>query len=166
LLLDAAKNMVDQEITRGDRLDAKARNQFTAAGGLFAVVMAATAGVLNALLDEKNVAGWVYPALGGAALASILGLAIALLWSREAWKLHATDALDPETLEQYVGHAENGVVAVGKNLILAYAQILRDRRAQNAIRAVDLKNASYACLFAALASLAQLAAVFVALISK
>lgn len=166
LLLDAAKNMVDQEINRSDRLDAKARNQFTAAGGLFAVVMAATAGVLNALLDETNVSGWVYPVLGGAALASILGLFIALAWSREAWKTHPTDALDPETIEQYVSYAEDGVVAVGKNLIRTYAQILRDRRAKNATRAADLKKASVACLVASLASLAQLAAVFVALISK
>jgi hypothetical protein len=164
VLLDVAQSLVDEEFRRSERLDAKARNQFTAVGGLFAVVMAVTAGVLNALLGQRSVGDWVYPALGGCALASIVALAFALTWSVEAWRLRKSDALDPDTIEEYVSYAERGNIAVTKQLIKAYAQILRDRRSQNAARAHDLKLATAACFLAGVASLVQLGAVFVALI--
>ncbi|MEJ7787881.1 MAG: hypothetical protein WKF96_24025 [Solirubrobacteraceae bacterium] len=166
LLLDTARHMADEEFRRSERLDLKSRNQFTAVGALFAIVMATTAGVLNALLKETSVDRWVYPVLGGCALASIVALGLALTWSVETWRLRKSDALDPDTLEQYVSHAERGNVAVAKNLVAAYAQILRDRRTQNSKRVDDLKRATVACGIAAFASLAQLAAVFVALIEK
>ncbi len=158
--------MVDEEFRRSERLDAKSRNQFTAVGALFAIVMATTVGVLNALLDDKSVDGWVFPVLGGCALASIMALGMALAWSLETWRVRESDALDPETLEQYVSHAERGNVAVAKNLIKANAQILRDRRSRNVARVADLKRATVACGITALASLVQLAAVFVALIVR
>lgn len=166
LLLDTACHMADEEFRRSERLDAKSRNQFTVVGALFAVVMATTAGVLNALLSQTSVDDWVYPVLGGCALTSIVALGLALTWSIETWRIRESDALDPDTLEQYVSHAERGNVAVAKNLVCTYAQILRDRRLGNKKRVDDLKNATIACGFCALASLAQLGAVFVALISK
>lgn len=166
LLLDVARSLVDEEFRRSERLDTKSRNQFTAVGGLFAVVMAVTAGVLNALLSQKSVEAWVYPVLGGCALASTLALALALVWSAESWRLRKSDALDPGTIEEYVSFAERGNVAVTKQLIKAYAQILRDRRSQNSERAKDVKLATVACVVAGLASLLQLAAVFVALLDK
>lgn len=166
VLLDVARSLVDEEFRRSDRLDAKARNQFAAVAGLFAVVMAVTAGVLNALLDQSAVDNWVYPALGGCALTSIVALAFALMWSMGAWRLRKSDALDPDTIEEYVSYAERGNLAVTKQLIKAYAQILRDRRDQNAARARALKLATGACLLAAVASLVQLGAVFVALIDS
>ena len=166
LLLETARHMVDEEFRRSDRLDGKSRNQFTVVGALFAVVMATTAGVLNALLDEKGVAEWVYPLLAGCALLTIIALAMAFMWSLETWRVRPNDALDPETLEQYVSHAERGNIAVAKHLIGAYAQILRDRRRLNKERVADLKRATVACGVAALAALVQLAAVFVALVQK
>ena len=39
LLLEAAKNMVDEEFHRTERLENKSRNAFSACGALFAVVM-------------------------------------------------------------------------------------------------------------------------------
>jgi hypothetical protein len=166
LLLDTARDMVGEEIRRGDRLDSKSRNQFTVAGALFAVVMATTAGVLSALLDVSGVPAWVYPVIGGCALGSILALGMALAWSIETWRVRPHDALDPETLERYVSHAARGNAVVAKNLVKAYSQILRDRRSQNQARVDDLKHATCACGFAALASLVQLGAVFVALIQQ
>lgn len=166
LLLDSARDMANEEFRRSERLDAKGRNQFTLVGALFAVVMTVTAGVLNALLDENGVAGWVYPVLGGCAIASVVGLSLAFLWSAESWRLYRQDALDPDTLDQYVSFAERGNHGVAKNLIKAYAQILRDRRQHNRERVRDLKCASAACIVAASACLVQLAAVFVALIAK
>jgi hypothetical protein len=158
--------MADEEFRRSERLDAKGRHQLTSAGALFAVAMAVTAGVLNALLDQNSVDGWVYPALGGTALVSILALMSAFAWSQEVGKTKPTDALDPATLDEYVAFAERGVQAVGKNLVKTYAQILRDRRRNNAARVDALKKLTIACAFAYLASLAQLAAVFIALIAK
>lgn len=166
LLLNTAQSLIEEEFRRSERLDAKSRNQFTAVGGLFALVMVATVGVLNALLDQDKVNGWVYPVLGTCALASIIALFAALIWSLGAWRLRESDALDPDTIEEYVPHAEHGNLAVAKNLIQAQAQILRNRRAQNAARAEALERATRACLLSAAASLAELAAVFAALIAK
>lgn len=146
ILLGVARSLVDEEFRRSERLDTKARGQFTAVGGLFAVVMAVTAGVLNALLAQQSIEPWTYPVLGGSALASIVALSAALLWSTEAWRLRKSDALDPETLDEYISYAERGNLAVTKQLIKAYAQILRDRRSQNAERASDLKAAAVACV--------------------
>jgi hypothetical protein len=72
----------------------------------------------------------------------------------------------PAAIEDYVPYAEKGNVAVAKNLITSYAKLLRSRRAKNDERAKDLGCATVACGFAVVASLGQLAAVFVALISQ
>lgn len=165
-LLETARSLADDEFRRSERLDTKSRNQFTATGALFAVVMATTAGVLNALIDEDKVDGWVYPLLGGCALATIVALTLALLWSLETWRLRVTDALDPDTVESYIPYAERGNRAVVIKLIGAYAHVSRKRQEQNKDRAQALKRATVACGFAVLTSLVQLAAVFVALMSK
>jgi hypothetical protein len=166
LLLDAAKDMLDEEFSRGDRIEAKSRHAFSVAGALFAVVMATTAGVLNALLDESDVHGWVYPVLGGAALASIVALGFALSRTLQVQKLRKADALDPSTIRDYVDWAERGHPAVAKNLIQTYARLLESRREGNGERSEALKAATWFCIAAAAASLVQLAAVFVALIAK
>jgi hypothetical protein len=160
--------MLAEEFRRTERLEIKSRHLFTACGALFAVVMATTAGVLNALLDAEqgNLAAWVLPVLGGAALASTVALGFALAWTLQVQTLHKTDALDADTIDQYVPYAEKGNVAGAKNLITTYAQLLRARRKNNAQRARDLKVATVFCGVAATASLLQLLAVFVALISK
>lgn len=166
MLLETARSMADEEFRRSERLDTKSRNQFTATGALFAVVMATTAGVLNALIDADKVDRWVYPLLGGCALATIVALGLALAWSLETWRLRVTDTLDPDTIETYIPYAERANRAVAINLIQAYAHILRERQAQNKDRAHVLKRATVACGLAAVTSLVQLGAVFVALMSK
>lgn len=166
MLLETARSMADEEFRRSERLDAKSRNQFTAIGALFAVIMATTAGVLNALIDTDKVDHWVYPLLGGCALATTVALGLALAWSLETWRLRVTDTLDPDTIETYIPYAERGNRAVAINLIRAYAHILRERQAQNKDRADVLKRATVACGLAGVASLVQLGAVFVALMSK
>jgi len=167
LLLEAAKNMVDEEFRRTERLENKARTAFSSAGALFAVVMATTAGILNALLNHGKVAAGVYVVLGGAALLSIVALAFAFIWTLKVQDLIPTDALNPDDLDKtYLSFAEQGNVGVGKRLIEAYAQILRDRRKNNETRAENLKCTTTLCTVAALSSLVQLAAVFVALITR
>jgi hypothetical protein len=129
--------------------------------------MATTAGILNALLGHSKVAALVYVVLGAAALVSIISLFFAFIWSLKVQKLIPTDALDPDDLDKtYLGFAERGNVGVGKRLIEAYAQFLRDRRENNATRAQDLKVAVRLCSVSAASSLVQLAAVFVALITR
>jgi hypothetical protein len=167
LLLDSAREMVDEEFRRAERLEGKSRNQFTAVGGLFAVVMATTAGVLNLLpLNNQKVQGWVYPTVGGCAAFATLAMGIALALSLRAWKTSESDALDAQTIRDYVPYAERGNVAVAKRLIEAYAAILDDRRAQNKTRVGDLKCATKASVVAAIAVLVQLVAVFAAIIVK
>jgi hypothetical protein len=166
LLLNSAIDMANDEFRRSERLDAKARHLLITAGGLFTIGMATTAGVLNALLAEDKVAGWVYPVLGGTALGSIVALLIAFAWSQEVGKVQQTDALDPDTLDEYIPFAEKGVEAVGKNLVSTYAQILRARRSNNAQRVGALKKLTIACGVAYVSSMAQLGAVFIALIFK
>jgi hypothetical protein len=168
LLLDAAKDMLGEEIRRSDRLETRARHMSTACGALFAVVMATTAGILNALLNAQNgnLDDWVIPVLGGAALASIVALGFALAWTLRVQTLRETAVLDPETFDDYIEFAEQGNVAVAKNLIGGYAQFLRSRREKNDERARDLKLTTWACGVSAVASLGQLFALFVALLSR
>jgi len=166
LLLETARSLVDEEFRRSERLETKSRSLFTSTGALFAVVMATTAGVLNALIDAQQVDGWVYPVLGGFALISIVALIVAFAWVLEMWRLRESHALKADTIEQYISYAERGNIGVAKNLIKAYAKALGDRRLQNEAVAEDLINATRACAIAALASLLQLGAVFVALMSK
>ena len=125
-----------------------------------------TAGVLNALLGQSKVDGWVYPVLGLAAIASALALGFALRWSLKVQKVYETEALNPDTIDQYVAYAERGNVAVAKRLIETYTKLLRGRRQKNALRGQDLKCATRLCGISAGASLVQLIAVFVALITK
>ncbi len=184
VLLETARGLVAEEFQRSERLDAKARHQLTVVGALFAVVMATTAGVLNALLSVGTgsnrgvlavllegpstaaVAPWVYPTLGAFALASIVFLLFALLASARVWRTREMDALDPATIKEYVAYAERANLGVSKRLIDAYADILADRREKNNQRKDHLKTASVLVVIAGVASLAQLAAVFIALITQ
>src|SRR4051794_32060816 len=75
VLLDAAQDMLAEEIRRTDRLESRARHMSTTIGALFAVGMATTAAVLNALLPSDTskgtgLADWVIPTVGGLALTS------------------------------------------------------------------------------------------------
>lgn len=184
ILLDTARALVTEEFQRSERIDAKARHQLTVVGALFAVVMATTAGVLNALVREPqterpellgllfarsaraSVEAWVIPTLGGFALGSIFFLFCTFIASAGVWKAREQDTLDPETIKTYVAHAERGKVAVSKNLIDAYARILGDRRDANKRRIASFKRARFLAVLAGMASLAQLAAVFIALINQ
>jgi len=167
LLLESVRGMADEEFQRSERFDTKSRNQLTAAGSLFTVAMAATAGVLNALLPRGDtVQGWVYPSLVATALVSIVSLGVAVWWTWKVWYLYKQDALDPKTIEQYVPHAEGGNAQVARKLIEAHATILRDRRTNNGKRATALKSGSWWCLIGAVAGLVQLAVVFVALLTS
>jgi hypothetical protein len=98
------------------------------------------------LLDESDVHGWVYPVLGGAALASIIALGFALIRTLEVQKLRKTDALDPTTIKDYVDWAERGHPAVAKNLIQTYARLLDSRRKSNRERSEALKAATWFAL--------------------
>jgi hypothetical protein len=184
VLLETARALVAEEFQRSERLDAKARHQLTVVGALFAVVMATTAGVLNALLSvgagshrgvlgvlldgsvTATVAPWVYPTLGAFALASIVCLLFALLASARVWRTREQDALDPATIKEYVAYAERANLGVSKRLIEAYADILADRREKNKQRKDHLRTASFLAVLAGVASLALLAAVFIALITQ
>jgi hypothetical protein len=168
LLLDAAKDMLAEEIRRTDRLETRSRHLITACGALFAVVIAATVGLLSALLDAKNgeIDGWVIPTLGGFTIASVVSLGAAFAWTQTVQKLRETNALDPKTIDDYIVWAEKGHVAVAKNLITTYASLLRSRRGENDERAQDLKRAADACRVAAAASVCLLAAVIVAVFTQ
>lgn len=167
VLLDTARELVSQEIDRGERFEGRSRNQFAVLGGLFAVVMATTAGILNLLVaNHQKPQGWVYPVVGSLAAVSVITLGVAFCVSLSAWRTRKVDALDPTTIRDYIPHAEKGRVAVVKHLVDAYAGILADRRAKNDERLAAFKNARFACVVAAIASLLQLSSVFAAIILK
>jgi hypothetical protein len=168
LLLDAAKDMLGEEIRRTDRLETRSRHMITACGALFAVAMATTAGILNALLNAENgdLAGWVVPVVGGTAIVSLLGLLVAIGFTWQVQRLRGTNALPADTIDAYITWAEKGHVAVAKNLITSYADALRTRRTKNDDRAHGLKWATWACAFSAAASVSQLGAAIVALLLR
>lgn len=167
VLLDTARELVSQEIDRGDRIDGRSRNQFAAVGALFAVVMATTAAILNLLVaNNHQPRAWVYPVVGGLALLSTVTLGVALLVSVQAWRTRRIDALDAKTLRDYVPFAEKGNVGVAKKLIEAYAGILDDRRGKNETRHDAFRRATVWCVGAGVAAFLQLCAVFAAIISQ
>jgi hypothetical protein len=169
LLLNAAQDMLAEESRRTDRLESRARHMSTVCGALFAVVTATTVGVLNALLTatDNKLAGWVVPVVGGLAIVSGVFTAITVAWALGVQRLRNTAALDPDSFDAYVPYAEKGNVAVAKRLITAYTELLRSRRNTNNARADDLDHsATPACVIAVVASVAQFAAVFVALLSN
>jgi hypothetical protein len=155
--------MLGEEFRRSEFLETKSRHLATACGALFAVTMATTAGVLNALFDRGEVHSWPY-VIGGLALVSLLALIVALIWTQQVQKLHETDALEPKTIKQYIAYAEKGNVGVAKHLITSYADFLQSRRDANEERVTDLKRAAVACTFSAIASVSQLGAAFLAVI--
>jgi hypothetical protein len=138
--------MLAEEIRRTDRLEARARQMSTAAGALFAVVMATTAGVLNALVKKGQPLDEVVYWVGGFAILSNVSLFAAVAWTAQVQRTRDTDALDPDTIDAYVEWAEKGHVAVAKNLIKTYAILLRSRREGNEKRAVDLNSATAAAV--------------------
>lgn len=165
-LLGFAQNMLDEEYRRTERMENRARQTFGATGALFAVVMATTAGILNALSRYSSVHHWVYWLTGIPAAVSVVALFFALMATREVDRTRTNDLLDPQTIEQYIGPAQNGHPAVGATLANVYAHQLRVVRDNNDGRAEDLKSARWWCGFAALASLIQLAAIFAAVIAR
>jgi hypothetical protein len=166
LLVGLAQNMVDEEYRRTERLENRGRQTFAATGVLFAVVMATTAGILNALTKDSHVHHWVYILLGVTAAWSTLALCVALYATLEVDRTRKQDALDPKTIEQYIGPAQKGNPAVGATVANIYARQLRLRRDSNNARAADLKCARWWCGFAALATLCQLGAIFAAVIAR
>jgi hypothetical protein len=167
LLLEAARNAVDWELRRSEKLDDRSRNQFAAVGALFTVAMATTAGVLSALaVSRSGLAAWIAIVVGILAVVALAALGWAFERSVRAWKPQAAGALDPATLREYIPFAEDGNVGVAKRLIEAYADILERRRAANATRLSAGKCAAQVCALAAVASVVELAFVFVALAVK
>lgn len=118
------------------------------------------------LQNGGHLRGWVYPALGIPALISIVALGVALAWTLQVDRTYESDAIDPQTLTNYVVPARKGRAGVTTNLINGYAKLVRDRRANNLKRYADLKVARFWSGIAATATLAQLIAVFAALIAK
>jgi hypothetical protein len=161
VLLDAARELVSQEIERGERLDGKSRNQFAAVGALFAVVMATTAAVLNDLVaNSGHPHQWVYISVGILSAIAVVTIGAAFAISVRSWHTRQVDTLDSETLRAYIPFAEKGNPAIVKNLINVYADILDDRRRQNSERSDAFKLATKVCTWAAVASLLQLLLVF------
>lgn len=168
ILLSSATAMVDEEFKRSERLDAKSRNQITIVGSFFAIVQAVVVGLINGSLGEteaharSSFVAWLAVAGGLAGIA----LVIALFFSYRAWQLRDDDALEPETLTDYLEQARKGNPAVGVKLIGAYAEIAQQRRANNESRAKAMQHAAWACLVALGFVSAELTLAFIAVIIK
>lgn len=165
-LLETARELVSQEIERGDRLEGKARNQFAAVGAIFAVAIATVGALMNVLATEKHIASWVYPLVGGCSVLAGVLLLIAFVISIEAWRPQESGTISPETLLAYVPHAEKGRPAVTRQLVNGYAAVLAKRLAANEKRLTALKSATSVCIIAALASMAALVSILVAVANQ
>lgn len=94
LLIEAAREALDREDARLERLDAKARGQMTLAGSWFAVVQAVAAVALRNGMPS----GWLI-AVGVGALAAATALIIAMAQSAKVWKLKTRPAIGTSTID-------------------------------------------------------------------
>jgi hypothetical protein len=147
ILMSAAKDVIDEEFKRSERLDAKSRNQVSVTGAFFAVVQAGVIGLVNGGLRDASTGHvsafvpWLAIAGGVAGVAMILAVAL----SYAAWRLRDDNALGMATIRQYIEPARAGNPGVGVHLVTAYAKIADDRRHVNRIRADALDRAAIAC---------------------
>lgn len=164
LLLDAAKQAIDEEFKRTERLEQKARNQATFTATLYAGVQALVVGLFNGLLsDGDQTSGFVpYMAILGA-IATLVAVG-AFAASYRAWKLH-TEALigiSSITSSAYVDAAAAGKQIVGIKLIDHYKKIALERRAVNEARVRSLSVARAICFVATLVLAAEIILAFIA----
>jgi hypothetical protein len=166
ILLSSATSMVDEEFKRSERLDAKSRNQITIAGSFFAIVQAVVVGLINGSLGatettgRSSFVGW----LAAAGAAAGIALVVALAFSYRAWKLREDDALEPDTLTDYISYAQKGNEAVAVKLVTAYAEIAKQRRDNNETRAKAMEHAARACFIALAFVSVELTLAFIAVI--
>jgi hypothetical protein len=147
ILLASAREAIDEEFKRSERLDAKARNQVGITATFFAVVQAGVIGLFNGLLggggteDASAFVPWLAIAGGIAAVATICAIFI----SYGAWRLRDDPTLKIKTIRDYLDAARMGNPAVGAKLVGAYADVADGRRTNNAKRAKALEKAGVAC---------------------
>lgn len=146
ILLDATRNVMDEEFKRSERLDSKSRNQVGVTATFFAVVQAGVISLIGGRLGSSVTATWSIDwFLPVAAALAAIAMLVAVLVSYGSWKLRDEDALDIETIRAYVAYARAGDPLVGVKLIEAFAHIAEDRREKNEMRATALSHAVVAC---------------------
>jgi hypothetical protein len=158
ILLSAATSTIDEEFRRSERLEAKSRNQATIVAGFFVGVQAVIASLINGVLQgvESGVpashhASAAIPWLVGLGGLGAILLVVVVIASFRAWRLFQDPALSTDTITQYIDFAKDGNVAVGINLVKAYAEIANGRRQNNEVRAKALQRATLWCGTAVLA---------------
>jgi prepilin signal peptidase PulO-like enzyme (type II secretory pathway) len=164
ILLSSATGAIDEEFKRSERLDGKSRNQITIAGSLFTVVQAVVVGLINGSLGgtEQHQASSFVLWLAVAGAVATAAIFVAAYVSYQSWKLRDDPTLSADTIRDYIDYAREGNPVVGVNLVAAYAEIAKGRRANNAKRSAALDYATKACGIAALVITAELVLAFVA----
>ncbi len=134
-VLDTARDALDHEFRRAERLDAKARGQATLAGSWFTVALTASALVFR----SSNVPAWLVFTLVACLLLGGLSLALLLHASSRVWRLQTRDDVTPATLDAMEESAGRGDPEFARNMIKTYRAILDGAQRANAARAKALE---------------------------
>ena len=133
-VLDTARDALDHEFQRAERLDAKARGQATLAGSWFTVALTASALVFR----SGNTPAWLTITLVGCLILGGLSLALLLHASSRVWRLQTRDEVTPATLDA-MEQAAGGDPNFARNMIKTYRAILDGAQQANAARATALE---------------------------
>jgi len=141
-----ARDLVDREIARADRIDGKSRAQVQLAGQWFAIVQAVLAVALNLNKDDFGLLVWL---AAGCALLGGLALAASVFFSWGVWRLNSrVESTAPEALPMLVENAGNREHGTMHMLVSQLEYELRVRRRVNAGRVANQRKAEVAWLIA------------------
>lgn len=155
LIIDAAREALEREDARAERLDAKARGQMALAGTWFAIVQAVAAVALNAGIPN----GWLI-AVGVSAGAAAVALVVAMAKSAEVWKLKSRPSIGTKTIDAMTAALHKDTFK--EEMVQEYQHLLGKLQIVNHERAKALECSTVAWWWALGFGLAELAVALLA----
>jgi hypothetical protein len=134
-VLDTARDALDHEFSRAERLDAKARGQATLAASWFTVALAASALILR----SSSAPAWLIALLALCLALGGLSLFLLLQASSRVWRLRTRDDVTPETLRAMELAAGESDPEFAQKMIATYRHILEGAQSANTARADALE---------------------------
>ena len=135
LIIEAAREALESEDARAERLDAKARGQMTLAGAWFAVVQAVAAVALKAGMPT----GWLVAVAASAGAAAIV-LVAAMIESAKVWKLKSRPSVGTMTIDAMTAAVDDDEDAFRAKMVQQYQHLLGKLKTVNFERAEALQS--------------------------
>ena len=140
LVVETARQAIEQDFQIAERLDAKARGQVTISATWVAAVQAFAAIAINAAIANDNTHTWWFAGIIGLAFLQGVFFGTALFYCTRVWRLRDVDEISQQGLKQMRDTALADPDALATSLIEHYRAIMAQRRAANEKRVTNLKT--------------------------